>query len=662
MVSFANWKTTHEIAKIKEDVQKLSQRDKNENQQIKKANQELLFRDKLNFIVKEIHPSFKLSSASENDPVTFKPSKTDKFLSFAEIIGMQKEKEILEEFILYAQKTKNRKSNGKCEAPMGILMYGTAGTGKTILARAVAKETNLPFFEISSSMFFQKYKGVEKNLVINLFKSARKEAQKNNGAIIFLDECDTIFTDLGSLEANSDTANVVNQFKTELTSTENDVNNPIFIIAATNHFQKLDEAIKSRFDYKTEVKVGDFKDRKAFLEFMIKKRGNEYSEKAKDYLVEDINNKLDELSFLRGEEIKSNRTLENFLKAIARVNERAINISNTNRGNSFNIFIEDIQKAYTKVYNTDDFPEPILKRVFYKSDDKTINYIEENKYNSDEKLIKKTFYNSDGKNIDYIFRNEYNSDKKIIKTTYFQSDDKTINCIEEYEYDPDEKLIKTTQYQPDGKTINRIYDYDSNEKIIKTTFYNSDGQTINCIEEYEYNSDEKIIKTTYFQSDYKTINCIEEYEYDPDEKLIKTTQYQPDGKTIYYVEEYDSDEKPIKTTQYQSDGKTINYTFINEYDPDKKLTKKTQYQSDGQTINFIYKYDPDEKLIKTTQYQSDGKTINCFEDYDSNEKIIKTTFYNSDGQTINCIEEYDSNEKPIKTTFYNSDGQIINCF
>ncbi|MFB5029890.1 MAG: ATP-dependent zinc metalloprotease FtsH [Candidatus Phytoplasma pruni] len=374
---------------------------------------------------------------------------------------MQKEKEILEEFILYAQKTKNRKSNGKCEPPMGILMYGTAGTGKTILARAVAKETNLPFFEISSSIFSQKYKGVEKDWVINLFKSARKEAQNNNGAIIFLDECDTIFTDLGSLEANSDTANVVNQFKTELNSTENDVNHPVFIIAATNHFQKLDETIKSRFDYKTEVKVGDFKDRKAFLEFMIQKRGNEYSEKAKDYLVEDINNKLDELSFLRGEEIKSNRTLENFLKAIARANERAINISNTNRGNSFKISIEDIQKAYTKVYNNKtinyieenkyDPDKKLIKTTQYQPDGKTINYIED--YNSDEKLIKKTFYNSDGKNIDYIFRNEYNSDKKIIKTTYFQSDDKTINYIEEY---------------------------DSNEKPIKTTFYNSDVQIINC--------------------------------------------------------------------------------------------------------------------------------------------------------------------------------------
>ncbi|KOR75350.1 ATP-dependent Zn protease [Candidatus Phytoplasma pruni] len=529
LVSFANWKTTHEIAKIKEDVQKLSQLTKNENQQIKKVNQELLFRDKLNFIVKEIHPSFKLSSASANDPVTFKPSKTDKFLSFAEIIGMQKEKEILEEFILYSQKIKNRKSNGKCEAPMGILMYGTAGTGKTILARAVAKETNLPFFEISSSMFFQKYKGVEKNLVINLFKSARKEAQKNNGAIIFLDECDTIFTDLGSLEANSDTANVVNQFKTELTSTENDVNNPIFIIAATNHFQKLDESIKSRFDYKTEVKVGDFKDRKAFLEFMIKKRGNEYSETAKDYLVEDINNKLDELSFLRGEEIKSNRILENFLKAIARANERAINISNTNRGNSFKITIEDIQKAYAKVYNTDEFPEPILKRVVYKSDGKTINRIY-----------------------------EYNSNAKIIKTTYFQfqSDDKTINRIEEY--DSNEKLIKTTQYQSDGKNIYYVDEYDSDENPIKTTYFQSDGQTIDCIEEYEYDSDEELIKTTQYQSDGKTINYISINEYDPDKKLTKTTQYQSDGQTINFIYEYDSDENITKTTFYKSDGQIIN--------------------------------------------------------------------------------------------------------
>ncbi len=273
-------------------------------------------------------------------------------------------------------------------------------------------------------------------MVINLFKSVKKEAQKNKimELLIFLDQCDTIFTDLGSLEANSDTAkNVVNQFKTELTSNENDVNHPVFIIAATKiTFRKLDEAIKSRFDYKIEVKVGDFKDHKDFLEFMIKKRGNEYSEKAKNYLVEDINNKLNELLLSREKEIKSNRVLENFLKVITRVNERAINISNTNRGNSVKITIEDIQKAYAKVYNTDEFPEPILKRVIYKSDDKTIDYIE--KY-------------------------EYDSNEKIIKTTFYKSDGKTINCI--YEYDSDEKLTKTTQYQSDGKTINCIYEYDS---------------------------------------------------------------------------------------------------------------------------------------------------------------------------------------------------------
>uniref|UniRef100_UPI001C9DCB77 ATP-binding protein n=1 Tax=Milkweed yellows phytoplasma TaxID=208434 RepID=UPI001C9DCB77 len=245
-------------------------------------------------------------------------------------------------------------------------------------------------FDISS-LFFQKYKVVEKDLVINLFKSAKKEAQKNKimELLIFLDQCDTIFTDLGSLEANSDTAkNVVNQFKTELTSNENDVLTILFLLSQQlkSLFRKLDEAIKSRFDYKTEVKVGDFKNHKDFLEFMIKKRGNEYSEKAKNYLVEDINNKLNELLLSREKEIKSNRVLENFLKVITRVNERAINISNTNRGNSVKITIEDIQKAYAKVYNTDEFPEPILKRVIYKSDDKTIDYIEKYEYDSNEKI------------------------------------------------------------------------------------------------------------------------------------------------------------------------------------------------------------------------------------------------------------------------------------
>ncbi|MFB5029888.1 MAG: ATP-dependent zinc metalloprotease FtsH [Candidatus Phytoplasma pruni] len=181
------------------------------------------------------------------------------------------------------------------DSPLGILMYGIPGTGKTTLARALAKETNLPFFEVSSSIFSQKYKGIAPQLVKDLFMTAREEAQKAKGAIIFLDECETIFTDLSGLEAGSEVANVVNQFKTEMTSFENDPEHPIFIIGATNHIDQIDEAIKSRFTYNIEVKPGNKEERKAFLEFLINKRKNPYSEEAKQYLYEVINESLERL-------------------------------------------------------------------------------------------------------------------------------------------------------------------------------------------------------------------------------------------------------------------------------------------------------------------------------------------------------------------------------
>ncbi|MGE9276568.1 MAG: AAA family ATPase [Candidatus Phytoplasma pruni] len=282
--------------------------------------------------------------------VSFEPSDPSKFPSFNQLIGFKEEKQAVEGFIDYLNNKENYNNIGEVDSPLGILMYGIPGTGKTTLARGLAKETNLPFFEVSSSIFSQKYKGIAPQLVKDLFEYAREEAEEHNGAIIFLDECETIFTDLSGLEAGSEVANVVNQFKTEMTSFENNPQKPIFIIGATNHIDQIDEAIKSRFTYNIEVKPGNKEERKAFLEFLINKRKNPYSEEAKKYLYNIINESLERLP-VNHQFNKANRTLENLLKTTV-----TIFAKNRGQGESRKNAInkEDLKEAYKMIISQDE--------------------------------------------------------------------------------------------------------------------------------------------------------------------------------------------------------------------------------------------------------------------------------------------------------------------
>ncbi|MDV3205488.1 MAG: AAA family ATPase [Weeping tea tree witches'-broom phytoplasma] len=274
----------------------------------------------------------------------FTPIEPEKLPSFNTLIGFQKEKKVLDGFIDYIQNKQNYQGIGEVEAPLGIILYGVPGTGKTTLARALAKETNLPFFEVSSSFFSQKYKGLAPQMVRDLFKIAREKAEANNGVIIFLDECETIFTDLGSLEIGSEIANVVNQFKSEMTSLDNNPEKPIFIVGATNHIQEIDKAIKSRFTYNIEVETGNKEERQKFLEFLIRKRQNPYSPEAKRYLFEVINESLEKLSS-EDLSLRANRKLEDLLK-------EAVSIFARNRTENGGIQRQEInQKDLRQAYN-----------------------------------------------------------------------------------------------------------------------------------------------------------------------------------------------------------------------------------------------------------------------------------------------------------------------
>ncbi|AGL90622.1 AAA family ATPase [Candidatus Phytoplasma australiense] len=285
----------------------------------------------------------------QEEGVIFNPSDPQKFIGFDKLIGFKEEKKAVQGFMDYLKNPENYQGIGQVEPPLGILMYGCPGTGKTTLARALAKETNLPFFEVNSSLFSQKYKGLAPQMVKDLFEDARIDAEECNGAIIFLDECETIFTDLSMLEAGSEIANVVNAFKTEMTSMNNNPDKPIFIIGATNQYHLIDEAIKSRFTYNIEVKPGNKAERQQMLEFLIKKRKNPYSEEAKQYLFEVINEALERLP-QNQQFLKANRTLENILKT-------TVSVFAENRGKGENkrneINKEDLKQAYQLIISPD---------------------------------------------------------------------------------------------------------------------------------------------------------------------------------------------------------------------------------------------------------------------------------------------------------------------
>ncbi|MDV3157327.1 MAG: ATP-binding protein [Candidatus Phytoplasma australasiaticum] len=280
---------------------------------------------------------------------TFYPTNSDNFPNFSTLSGFENEKKIANDFILYIKKPEKFKNIGQIEPPSGILLYGIPGTGKTTFARAISKETKLPFFEVSASIFSKKYRGQAVQLIRNLFRDVRKISKKHPGAILFIDECETIFCKLESISGDAEIMNIVNQFKTELTSVENDPEHPIFILGATNNFQKIDNAIKSRFTYAIEVKPGSKEERRQFLELLMEKKlKNPYSLEAKKFLYEVINEALERINrdylFL-----KTNRTLENLMKAAAMnfATKRANNDSKET------VDIDDLKEAYSRIIVTD---------------------------------------------------------------------------------------------------------------------------------------------------------------------------------------------------------------------------------------------------------------------------------------------------------------------
>ena len=181
---------------------------------------------------------------------------------FKDVAGEDEAKEILQEIVTYLHDPKRSTDIG-ASMPKGILLVGPPGTGKTMLAKAVAGESNVPFFSISGSEFVEMFVGMGASKVRDLFRQAKEKAP----CIVFIDEIDAIGGKRNSsnLGGNDEREQTLNQLLTEMDGFES--NNGVIILAATNRPENLDPALlrPGRFDRRVPVELPDLKGREAIL-------------------------------------------------------------------------------------------------------------------------------------------------------------------------------------------------------------------------------------------------------------------------------------------------------------------------------------------------------------------------------------------------------------
>ena len=189
-------------------------------------------------------------------------------IRFADVAGEDEAKENLQEVVNYLHDPSKYESIG-AKMPKGILLVGPPGTGKTMLAKAVAGESNVPFFSISGSEFVEMFVGVGASKVRDLFKQAKEKAP----CIVFIDEIDAIGQKRsgGQYGGNDEREQTLNQLLTEMDGFEG--NTGVIILAATNRPESLDPALTrpGRFDRRVPVELPDLKGREEILKVHAKK-------------------------------------------------------------------------------------------------------------------------------------------------------------------------------------------------------------------------------------------------------------------------------------------------------------------------------------------------------------------------------------------------------
>ena len=206
-------------------------------------------------------PNSMMFGLGNSNAKVYVPS-TDGGIRFADVAGEDEAKDNLQEIVNYLHDPSKYKAIG-ASMPKGILLVGPPGTGKTMLAKAVAGEANVPFFSISGSEFVEMFVGMGASKVRNLFDQAKEKAP----CIVFIDEIDAIGKKRGggALGGNDEREQTLNQLLTEMDGFED--NAGVIILAATNRPESLDPALTrpGRFDRQVPVTLPDLQGRVAIL-------------------------------------------------------------------------------------------------------------------------------------------------------------------------------------------------------------------------------------------------------------------------------------------------------------------------------------------------------------------------------------------------------------
>jgi len=244
-------------------------------------------------------------------------------IAFKDVGGLKEAKEELKEIVDFLKNPKKYLKMG-ARIPRGVLLLGAAGTGKTLLARAVAGESNVPFFSISGSEFVEMFVGVGSARVRDLFNTAKK----NTPCLIFIDELDAIGRHRGAGigGGHDEREQTLNQILVEMDGFERDTQ--IIILAATNRGDILDPALlrPGRFDRKVVLDMPDINGREQILKIHCREKPlapdvnlREIAERTPGFSGADIANVVNEAAILAARRNKTQVYQEEFLESIEKV-------------------------------------------------------------------------------------------------------------------------------------------------------------------------------------------------------------------------------------------------------------------------------------------------------------------------------------------------------